>query len=60
MRFIVWTINDNSDLCALVGAGVDGIITDDPARLRVIVQHWSQPGYCPEPSGNTTGLSDEG
>lgn len=60
MRFIVWTINDNSDLCALVGAGVDGIITDDPARLRVIVQHWSQPGYCPEPRGNTTGLSDEG
>jgi glycerophosphoryl diester phosphodiesterase len=60
MRFIVWTINDNSDLCALVGAGVDGIMTDDPARLRVIVQHWGQPGYCPEPGSKTTGLSGGG
>ena len=38
LRFIVWTINDGSDLCALVGAGVDGIMTDDPGRLR---------SYCP-------------
>jgi glycerophosphoryl diester phosphodiesterase len=37
--FIVWTINDGSDLCALVGAGVDGIMTDDPGRLHDIVQH---------------------
>jgi len=39
LRFIVWTINDGSDLCALVGAGVDGIMTDDPGRLHDIVQH---------------------
>jgi glycerophosphoryl diester phosphodiesterase len=60
LRFIVWTINDNSDLCTLVGAGVDGIMTDDPARLRVIVQHWGQPGYCPEPVSKTTELSGGG
>jgi glycerophosphoryl diester phosphodiesterase len=60
MRFIVWTINENSDLCTLVGAGVDGIMTDDPARLHGIVQHWGQPGYCPEPSSTTTGRSDGG
>jgi glycerophosphoryl diester phosphodiesterase len=60
MRFIVWTINDNGDLCTLVRAGVDGIMTDDPARLHVIVQHWGQPGYCPEPSSNLTGLSGGG
>jgi hypothetical protein len=47
MRFIVWTINDGSDLCALVGAGVDGIMTDDPGHLHAIVQHWGQPGHCP-------------
>jgi glycerophosphoryl diester phosphodiesterase len=47
MRFIVWTVNDSSDLCALVGAGVDGIMTDDPGHLRAIVQHWGQPGNCP-------------
>jgi glycerophosphoryl diester phosphodiesterase len=47
MRFIVWTVNDSSDLCALVGAGVDGIMTDDPGHLHAIVQHWGQPGNCP-------------
>ena len=60
LRFIVWTINDGSDLCALVGAGVDGIITDDPARLRAIVQHWGQPGPCLELGSKTTGLSGGG
>ena len=34
LRLIVWTINDGSDLCALVGGGVDGIMTDEPGRLR--------------------------
>jgi len=47
MRFIVWTINDSSDLCALVGADVDGIMTDDPGHLRAIIQLWGQPGHCP-------------
>jgi hypothetical protein len=60
MRFIVWTINGGSDLCALVGAGVDGIMTDDPARLRAIVQHWDQPGHCPDLGSKTTGLSGGG
>ena len=56
MRFIVWTINDGKDLCALVGAGVDGIMTDDPDRLHSIVQHWGQPGHCPFPSSETAVL----
>jgi glycerophosphoryl diester phosphodiesterase len=60
MRFIVWTINDNGDLCTLVGAGVDGIMTDDPARLSIIVQLRGQPGYCPEPDSTTTKLSGGG
>ena len=59
MRFIVWTINDGSDLWALVGASVDGIITDDPSRLRVIVQHWGQPGPCPSLHNAITGLLGE-
>ena len=57
LRFIIWTINDGSDLCALVGAGVDGIMTDDPERLRVIVQNWGQPGICPSLRSETAGLS---
>lgn len=55
LRFIVWTINDGSDLCALVGAGVDGIMTDDPGHLRNIVQHWGQPGSCPSSRSGTAG-----
>jgi glycerophosphoryl diester phosphodiesterase len=46
LRFIVWTINDGSDLCELVGLGVDGIMTDYPGRLSAIVRHWGQPGSC--------------
>lgn len=37
LRFIVWTLNDQDDLCAAVGLGVDGIITDEPGRLRHLV-----------------------
>lgn len=46
MRFIVWTINNAHDLCALVGMGVDGIMTDEPALLHSIIQEWKQPGSC--------------
>jgi glycerophosphoryl diester phosphodiesterase len=60
LRFIVWTVNDGSDLCALVGAGVDGIMTDDPGRLHAIVQHWGQPGYCPERRSPPTSLAGGG
>jgi glycerophosphoryl diester phosphodiesterase len=60
MRFIVWTINDGSDLCTLVGVGVDGIITDEPGHLRAIVKHWGQPGYCPALGNKGTGLSGRG
>jgi glycerophosphoryl diester phosphodiesterase len=60
MRFIVWTINDGSNLCALVGADVDGIMTDDPGHLRAIVQRWGQPGDCPLLHSETTVLSGGG
>jgi hypothetical protein len=46
MRFIVWTINGGGNLCEMVGLGVDGIMTDEPARLHAIVQDWSQLGSC--------------
>jgi glycerophosphoryl diester phosphodiesterase len=60
LRFIVWTVNDGDDLCALVGAGVDGIMTDDPGRLHAIVQHWGQPGSCPEHRSPPTSLAGGG
>jgi len=33
-----WTINDRPRLEMLVGAGVDGLLTDEPALLRAIVE----------------------
>jgi glycerophosphoryl diester phosphodiesterase len=46
MRFIVWTVNDPSEMCALLRLGVDGIITDEPGQLRAIVGNWGRPGTC--------------
>ena len=46
MRLIVWTVNDANDLCTLIGLGIDGIITDEPGRLRAIVQQWGRPETC--------------
>lgn len=44
MRVIVWTINAEAELCAMVGLGVDGIITDDPGRLRGLMQRGTRQG----------------
>jgi glycerophosphoryl diester phosphodiesterase len=38
MQVIVWTINAEAELCAMVRLGVDGIITDDPGRLWGVMQ----------------------
>ncbi len=42
-----WTINRASRLQLLVNAGVDGLLTDEPARLRTIVE---AAGRATEPS----------
>ncbi len=34
----VWTINDSLHMSRLIDAGVDGIITDDPALLRELIE----------------------
>ena len=37
MRVIPWTVNDPAVMRLLIGWGVDGLITDDPAEgLRVV------------------------
>ena len=33
LRVVVWTVNDPSDMAALMAMGVDGIVTDYPNRL---------------------------
>ena len=36
IQFISWTIDDESEMRWLINAGVDGIVTDNPARLAYI------------------------
>jgi len=37
LELFVWTINDKAEMARLLSLGVDGIITDYPARLRALV-----------------------
>lgn len=39
----VWTVNDDADMRRLRDAGVDGIITDRPSRLRAVLDEASAP-----------------
>jgi glycerophosphoryl diester phosphodiesterase len=47
LRYLVWTINDPAEMCALIRLGVDGLLTDDPGYLATLVRHWGRPGTCP-------------
>lgn len=38
LRVITWTVNEAGDAERLLALGVDGIISDDPARLRAVVR----------------------
>lgn len=38
----VWTINDVAGMARMIGRGVDGIITDDPALARAALRRWSE------------------
>ncbi len=37
LSVIPWTVNEKADMTALIGRGVDGIITDYPDRLRAVM-----------------------
>lgn len=38
----VWTVNDPLTMCRMIGRGVDGLITDDPALARSVIRQRSQ------------------
>lgn len=38
LRVVVWTVNDVNQMQSLIAAGVDGIITDFPLRLRAAME----------------------
>jgi len=37
-RVFVWTVNDEAEALRLMGQGVDGLITDQPAKMRALVE----------------------
>lgn len=47
LAVIVWTVNDPGDMARLIDAGVDGIITDYPDRLRTVM---AEKGLEPPPA----------
>lgn len=38
LQVIPWTVNDASSILEMLGVGIDGVITDDPALARYIVE----------------------
>ena len=43
LAVIPWTVNEPADMVRLIDAGVDGIITDYPDRLRQVMAEQSLP-----------------
>ena len=43
LRVIPWTVNEPADMARLVDAGVDGLITDYPDRLREVLRTKGKP-----------------
>ena len=43
LKVIVWTVNETADMESLIAAGVDGIITDYPQRLRAVLEQLGRP-----------------
>jgi glycerophosphoryl diester phosphodiesterase len=51
LKVIVWTVNEEADIRAMLDMGVDGIITDYPDRGRSILDAWHK-GTVKPASGN--------
>jgi len=43
LKVVPWTVNDMADADRLIAWGVDGLITDDPDRLREVMQRRGLP-----------------
>jgi glycerophosphoryl diester phosphodiesterase len=38
LQVVTWTANSMADMRAMIAAGVDGIMTDFPDRLRALIE----------------------
>ena len=50
LKVIPWTVNEPADMARLIEAGVDGLITDYPDRLRAVMQARGMPLPAPAPA----------
>ena len=53
---VPWTVNDAATMHALLERGVDGLISDEPERLRSVLEErgaWSGAGVSPGRAGET-------
>ena len=58
LEVVVWTVNQPDDMGALIEMGVDGIITDYPDRLRMVMAARALPLPEPTPVGPRDRLDD--
>ena len=38
LKVVPWTVNEHAEMAAVIGLGVDGLITDYPDRLRAVLE----------------------
>jgi glycerophosphoryl diester phosphodiesterase len=60
MQVIPWTVNDKPTIRALMDAGIDGLITDYPDRLREVMAERSlklPKAYSLEPGASAPATS---
>jgi glycerophosphoryl diester phosphodiesterase len=38
LQIVTWTVNSAQDMRAMIAAGVDGVMTDFPDRLRAVIE----------------------
>jgi glycerophosphoryl diester phosphodiesterase len=50
LNVVPWTVNDPQDMARVVTLGIDGLITDYPDRLRVVLEAKGIPVPAPTPA----------
>ena len=48
LKIVTWTVNQREEMQAMIAAGVDGIITDFPDRLRAVLENLQHPVSSPQ------------
>jgi glycerophosphoryl diester phosphodiesterase len=55
LHVVTWTPNHAEEMRAMISAGVDGIMTDFPDRLRMIIEDWKEQEDSAAENGSSQG-----